>query len=815
MLGNPNTGKSTLFNALTGSRQRVGNYPGVTVERKVGQLRPLAERATSSKQRHPGSKRAQDQRGAARTSPLGSATVDLVDLPGTYSLAARSLDEQIVVDVLTGRTAAEEPIDAVLLVVDASNIERNLYLATQVLEIGLPTVIVLTMMDLADRKGIEIDIDRLSARLGVTVLPLNPNSGAGVPELQQALVRLAGAERRARRRAPTDAVSELEPIGSSPTRATALGVPPRPNIEYPPVFRNAVQDLRRELSGMKGVDVPGFAESIRLLVDEGGVAEQRLSTRHAEAAACVRGLRETRRSSQTFILQESLARYAWIREVVAECVHRYAISKGGAATETIDRVLTHRVWGVLALLVVMAVLFQSVFAFATPLMDGIDALVGKLGDLARTGLGDGVLGSLVVDGIIAGVGGVVIFLPQIAILFLLISVLEESGYLARASFLLDRLFARVGLSGRSFIPLLSSFACAVPGIMATRVIEDRRTRLATICLAPLMSCSARLPVYTVLIGAVVPSVVILGVFGSQALTMLAMYALGIALAWPLAWVFRRILFRGPASPFLIELPPYRVPRWRSVGRTVWERSWAFLVRAGTVIFAISVVVWATNYFPHPKSIHETYEARRAELGAGSADLDELEPRLAETAEQPTDGVTGGAVGASSGAVGAASEAVGESVADQLAALDAEEAAEYQRQSILGRAGHWIEPLVRPLGWDWRIGSAALASFPAREVVVSTLGVIFSVGDPEEESSLRAGILEARRADGSPLFNLPTALSLMVFFALCAQCAATLAVIRRETNSWRWPVFVFSYMTVLAYVGAFATYRIATWLGGPA
>lgn len=785
VLGNPNTGKSTLFNALTGSRQRVGNYPGVTVERKVGQLRPSHEAVRSTEHRSTGAQRRRDRSTAAPRS-LGSSRVDLVDLPGTYSLAARSLDEQIVVDVLTGRVAAEEPIDAVLLVVDASNLERNLYLTTQVLEIGLPAVIGLTMLDLAERKGVEVDLTRLSRRLGVPVLPLNPNTGRGLPELRQALFRMANSERRVRHRAPSDAVSEEESLGSSPARVAGLGVPPRPDIEYPPVFRNTVQELRGELSREPSLPAPGFAEAIRLLVDEGGVAEQRLAARHPEAAARARSLREARKGSQSFILQESLARYAWIREVVAECVHRYALSRGGMATEAIDRVLTHRVWGLLTLLVVMALLFQSVFTAATPLMDGIETLTGKLADLARAGLGDGMLGSLVIDGIIAGVGAVVIFVPQIAILFLLISILEESGYLARASFLLDRIFARVGLSGRSFIPLLSSFACAVPGIMATRVIEDRRTRLATICLAPLMSCSARLPVYTVLIGAVIPSVLVFGFLESQALAMLAMYSLGIALAWPLAWVFRRTLFRGPSSPFLIELPPYRVPLWKSVARTVGERSWAFLVRAGTVIFAISVLVWAANYFPHPKSIHEAYEAKRIAIGARTSDSDEV-----EDARSPS------------------------GIAQELALLDAEEAAAYQEHSILGRAGHLIEPAVRPLGWDWRIGSATLASFPAREVVVSTLGVIFSVGDPEEEDSLREAVLKARRADGSRLFDLPTSLSLMVFFALCAQCAATLAVIRRETNSWRWPTFVFSYMTGLAYVGALITYRIAVWWGGRA
>ncbi|MEZ4655698.1 MAG: ferrous iron transport protein B [Candidatus Eisenbacteria bacterium] len=709
VLGNPNTGKSTLFNALTGSRQKIGNYPGVTVERKVGRLR--AEGPTSP--------------------------IELIDLPGTYSMAARSLDEQLATEVLLGRVAGEDPVQGLLVVVDASNLERNLYLTTQLLEFGLPVVVALTMIDIAEHRGIEIDGRRLADALNAPVVAVHPVSGKGIDELR----------------------ARMADLGDMPARV-------RPPIPYPEPLRRGVEAMQHRLEphGLR----PGFAEAIRLLVDQGGAIERSLSERSGtEAVALVRTIREENADPAT-LHPAGVGHPLRLDPRDREPNRPSTGSEPGLKQPGTTGSGPHpQGLGLLALVIVMGAVFQSIFSAATPAMDLIDRGTGALGTLASGALGDGALGSLVVDGVIGGVGSVVIFLPQILILFFLIALLEESGYLARAAFLMDRIFARVGLSGRSFIPLLSSFACAVPGVMASRVIEDRKTRMATILLAPLMSCSARLPVYTVLIAAVVPSVMVLGLVDTQALAMLAMYLLGITLAWPLGWIFRRTLFRGKSSAFLIELPPYRVPQWNSVLRTVLERGWAFLVRAGTVIFAISIVVWALNYFPHPTEIHDRYDGLR---------------------NQTTD-------------------------ASALTELDAREAAEYQHQSFLGKAGKLIEPLVRPLGWDWRIGSAAIASFPAREVVISTLGVIFSVGDSENEDTLRRSIVNARREDGSRLFDLATALSLMVFFALCAQCAATLAVIRREANSWRWPAFVFGYMSVLAYLGALCTYQVTRLLTG--
>jgi ferrous iron transport protein B len=472
---------------------------------------------------------------------------------------------------------------------------------------------------------------------------------------------------------------------------------------------------------------------------------------------------------------EAIARYEWIERIL-KGVARRPTDHQATTSDRIDAVLTHKLWGTLFFLAAMAVLFSSIFLFAVPLMDIVDSAVGGLAGFVESILPPGALQSLVVDGIIGGVGAVIIFLPQILILFFFIALLEDCGYMARAAFLMDRLMAGVGLSGKSFIPLLSSFACAVPGIMATRVIENRRDRLATILIAPLMSCSARLPVYVILIGAFVPAQHYLGgLLGLQGLVLLAMYAVGTLAAIGMAWLLKKTLLRGETPPFVMELPSYKIPSARTVLYRMGERGWAFLVRAGTVIFAVTIVIWALTYYPRSD------ERVAADIAAQRAALQD---------------------------------------ADALARFDDPEnlghleASLHQRYSFLGRAGQWIEPVVRPLGWDWRIGCAAIASFPAREVVMGVLGVIYQmgpdvdVGGEGDQNRLRDQLRAARWDDtGAPVYNLAVALSIMVFFALCAQCAATLAVIRRETNSWRWPAFTFAYMTALAYIGALITYQV--------
>ena len=721
LVGNPNTGKTTLFNGLTGLFQHVGNYPGVTVERKVGRLRLSDDR-----------------------------TVDLVDLPGTYSLAAHAPDEMIVADVLLGRLPGERKVDAVLAIVDASNLYRNLYLVSQVLELGLPTLVALNMMDVADARGIRIDVDGLSRRLGVPVVRVCANRSRGLGDLRRELVQALYNGR----------------TGASPLLAG-----------FPEGFPAAVDSLAEVLQSYNGQSVSSCrAEAFRAIVDEGGYAERRLIEAHGDG---VRGkLAEARGRFSTdsgLSALESEVRYNWIKRVLAQSESKPRYLQR-TPSDRIDRVLTHRLLGTLLFVAVMGVVFQAIYAWSGPLMDSVDGLFAWLSGWVGAWFPEGALKSLIQDGVIAGVGGVVIFLPQIAILFFFIAILEDCGYMARAALLMDRLLTKCGLSGQSFIPMLSSFACAVPGIMATRSIEDRRNRLLTILVAPLMSCSARLPVYTILIGAFIPAKAIMGEWvGLQGLTLFAMYCVGVVAAVPVAWILKKTLLRGETPPFILEFPSYKVPDKRTVGLRVYHSSRAFLVRAGSIILAATIVMWALAYFPRSADTVAEYERRRQTATATLS---------------------------------------GERLQQTLSDLDARMAADLLNESYLGRAGHWIEPAVRPLGWDWRIGMATLASFPAREVIVATLGTIYSLSGDADESSedLRSALRNATWEDGRRVFNIPVALSVMVFFALCAQCASTLAVIRRETQSWGWTTMTFAYMTILAYIGAFAAYQGTMALG---
>ncbi|HEY4232219.1 MAG TPA: ferrous iron transport protein B [Lacipirellulaceae bacterium] len=731
VVGNPNTGKSTLFTALAGVRQRVGNYPGVTVEKKTGQLRH------------------------------GDQTFELIDLPGTYSLAPRSPDEMVAVEVLLGRRDNDGPPDVVLSIVDASNLERNLFLVSQVLAIGLPTVVALNMVDLARDRMIEIDVAALARRLGAPVIAVQANRRRGIEELKEALVAVVGRE-------------------------TAAAENPMPGE-----FQRHVRDLARSINAGRANVVPDFLVE-RLLLDNDGYLERELL--NGQTANLETQLTQSREALAAAGMPvpavEAMARYDWVARTLRGVVQR-PNDHQPTISDRIDAVLTHKFLGSLIFVVVMALVFSSIFVWANPLMNLIDDGVGWVGNLVKANMADGPLRSLLVDGVIGGVGAVLVFLPQILILFFFIAVLEDCGYMARAAFLMDRLMAGVGLSGKSFIPLLSSFACAIPGIMATRVIENRRDRLATILIAPLMSCSARLPVYVILIGAFVPANRYLGgLVGLQGLTLLAMYSVGVVTAICVAWLLKRTLLRGETPPFVLELPSYKVPALRTVIYRMLERAWGFVARAGTVIFAVTIVVWALAYYPRSdQEVSAEIAAQRGRLQSATA-------------------------------AGAAYNR--EAASKELAAFDDPDnvdhlaASLHQRYSFLGRAGQWVEPAVRPLGWDWRIGCAVIASFPAREVVMGVLGVIYHLGrdvdvsGEADQNRLREQLRAARWDDtGKPVYNLPVALSIMVFFALCAQCAATLAVIRRETNSWRWPAFTFAYMTTLAYVAALVTYQVSS------
>ena len=679
VVGSPNSGKSTLFNRLTGLRQRIGNYPGVTVEKHVGTLK------------------------------ADNKTIELVDLPGTHGLSAHSFEEQIAIDVIFGRMEGSQPPDAILAVVDATNLYQGLYLVQQLLDLERPIVVALTMSDAAKASGLVIDIDALVEHLnGITVCPVVATTGQGINELRNALVDLA------------------EQPATKPTTAW-------------PELTNAAQEFA------DAATVPlSIAEIERLIVDGATGANQNvLDCLGPDAAQRVERYREELFGFDPPLAREARVRYKWVRDVLQE-VQQKAPPFYSWRTR-LGAFLNRPIPGTIGLFLVMAIVFQAVFAWATPIMDLIDSGTAVLGSVVAAQLGDGAFASLISDGVIAGVGSVIIFLPQILILFVFIILLEDSGYLARAAYLMDRAMRSVGLSGQSIIPMISSFACAVPGIMATRVIPNRRDRIATILAAPFMTCSARLPIYALLIAAFVPAHDV-GFLNLQGLVLFGLYMFGIFGGILTALLIRKTALRGPKPPFALMLPEFRRPNLQTVLIQLYGRAKVFLYRAGTVIFAVAVVVWALAYYPR------------------ATDID---PMLTE---------------------------------NQAAAAQLE-------QSWLGRAGKTVEPVFEPLGWDWRVSSAVIAGFPAREVVVAVLGTVYAVGDDADEASLTERLRAATWPDGRPVFTLPMVLGLLIFYACCLQCAATLAVIRRETNTWRWPVFAWVYMTTIGYVGALLTYQL--------
>lgn len=724
VIGNPNTGKSTLFNALTGMQSRTGNFPGVTVEKKIGRLQ------------------------------MENRIVDLIDLPGTYSLSPRTPDEMVSVDVLLGRQRELGEIDAVVCIVDASNLERNLYLVSQVMDLGLPTILVLNMWDVAQARQVSIDVEGLRQRLGMQVIVCEAHRRMGVHELRQAIIH-------------SDSLV-------SPQR-------PRP---FPESFYTECQLLQKTLSALGDRKLPFYLIE-RLLLDVDGHVELQLTAEHGEQlSSALKDARNRLRESGCRVpIIEAKARYKWARETL-DGIASAPRTRVTTRSDRIDRVLTHRFVGLFVFAAVMFLVFQAIYTWSGPLMDVIDSGQGVVADLVSASVPPGPMRSLMVDGVIAGVGGVLIFLPQIALLFFFIAVLEDCGYMARAAFVMDRLMTKLGLSGKSFVPLMSSFACAIPGVMAARVIENRRDRMVTILVAPLMSCSARLPVYILMTTAFIPPVMYAGGWiDLREIVLFAMYFVGIVVAVPVAWVLRKTFFKGEIPPFVMELPSYKWPSFRIVMARVYDRSKAFVVRAGTLIFATTILVWAAGYFPGDHTrLHEL-----------EAQVENAEVRLVQ------------------------SEMQNESTESEIIAAEIGELVQEQNQlsshlietSFLGKMGHAIEPVVQPLGWDWKIGVGVIASFPAREVIIATLGTIYSLGGDvaEDDASLMEKLEAARHPDGRPVFNVPVACSIMVFFALCAQCAATLMVIRRETNSWRWPLFTFGYMTVLAYVGALITYQV--------
>ena len=684
LVGNPNCGKTTVFNALTGLRQKVGNYPGVTVEKKEGRLR------------------------------LPGGDASLIDLPGLYSLTPRSPDEAIARDVLLGhRTDVPQP-DGIVHVVDAANLGRNLYLTSQILDLGLPTLIVLTMMDVAAKNGHAVDVAALEQQLGVPVRPVQVSKNAGMDALRDAIGALGLTPPPPRRSwsLPTDA--EVEVAELSQMLQDQHGTPERQSVTEA-VGLLMADGLRPEEEGRWS---PSVMQHVR--ADKDNLAALGIDFPSAVVES----------------------RYAWAGRIGAKTVTKPRRA-APTLTDSLDRVLMHPVWGYVIFFGVMAFVFQTIFTWAQIPMNWIGSGVSLLQTFLTAHMPAGDLQDLLVNGIIAGVGTTITFLPQILLLFFAIALLEDTGYMARAAFLMDKIMSKVGLHGKSFIPLLSSFACAIPGIMATRTIDDRKSRLVTILVAPLMSCSARIPVYTLMIAAFIPNRRVLGIFTLPGLTMMAMYFLGMAAAFGMAWLFKKTLLKGAPPVFFLEMPPYHKPSARTVLMTMIERAWLFLRRAGTVILSVSIVLWFLSTYPKSPA--------------------------------------------------------GTPPAQSLAA------------SYAGHAGQAIEPVIRPLGFDWRIGVSLVSSFVAREVFVSSMGTIYSVGDRHSSTEEISSTLKDKlRAD--PLFSPLLAVCVMIYYVLAMQCLSTVAVVKRETNGWTWPLFMTGYMTALAWLATFAVFHIGTALG---
>ena len=731
LAGNPNCGKTTIFNALTGMRQHVGNYPGVTVERKTGRCK-LAD----------------------------GQWIEVIDLPGTYSLISRSPDEMVAMEVLRGLRADTPAPDVVIVVIDASNLQRNLYLVSQLVELGRPLVIALNMMDIAARRGIHVSPEALSREVGVPVVPIVGHKKQGIDDLKAAIGKAVSAP-MPDWPLPEVMKEELTLVGGGlaildsnegPLHVQAAGLDPnaaRP--PYNPRLSNPDPGLHRYralaerlLIGDRAPDVAPIAkrEPVASLLDSANLrmSQHGIDPMQADIEAHYRWIERVSHNS-----------IATLDELAAMGSPAPAEPSKKTVTQRIDAVFIHRIWGFVIFAAIMASLFVTIFWLAAPIQDGIEAAVKWLGAWTTSKLSEGPFKALVMDGIFAGVGAVVVFVPQIALLFLFLGILEDSGYLARAAFLMDRALSKVGLHGKSFIPLLSSFACAIPGIMATRTMENRKDRLATILVAPFMSCSARLPVYTLLIGT------FFAAWGAmaQAGIMLALYLLGIVAAVVVAWIFKRTLLRGPTAAFILEMPTYKFPQLSQVARHVFVNTKEFLTKAGTIIFCMSVLLWAMAYYPRLPESELAKHANENAQAAAQADY-----------------------------------------------------------SIAGRLGHAMEPAIKPLGYDWKMGVGLVGAFAAREVFVSTMGIIYSVGAVEDETADLSGAMAAdTHANGAPVWTPLVAVSLLVWFVLAMQCMSTLAIVRRETGSWRWPVFMLVYMNALAYVVCLAIYQVGSRLIG--
>ncbi len=704
LVGNPNSGKSSLFNQLTGLKQKVGNFPGVTVDKKTGISR-LSD----------------------------TLTAEIIDLPGTYSLFPKSPDERVVTDILLNPASTLRP-DVVVVVVDASNLKRNLLLYTEVKDLGLPVILALNMLDMAESQGLRINQVLLSRKLHAPVLGINARTGKGIDLLKAELAKALSLK------SASSGALEPKPAENGFQFVEAAAYAP---------------ELVGRIRGRFGIENDYAAYQY---AHQGEAAS---FLQHDDKRQLHSWRQELGFEDKPLQARETVARYETIRHIVDEAVQsRSTKTTADTFSGKLDKVLLHPVWGVVVFLGILLLIFQAIFAWAQVPMDLIDAGIARLTEWLHGTLPQSKLVDLLADGLIAGMGGILIFIPQIAVLFAFIAILEESGYMARVVFLMDRLMRSFGLNGRSVVPLISGVACAVPAIMATRTIDNRKERLITILVTPLMSCSARIPIYTILIGLVVPKITLLGVLNLQGVALMGMYLLGFVAALVSAVVMKWVLKTKERSFLIMELPDYRMPRWGNVGITILEKVKAFVWEAGKVIIAISVVLWVLSSYGPGNQMQEA--AERASSRYASAEESIRENRVAS------------------------------------AQLEA---------SYAGHFGKFIEPAIRPLGYDWKIGIALLSSFAAREVFVGTLSTIYSIGSSDEDTdTIREQLQqEINPYTGGPMYTPAMAFSLLIFYAFAMMCMSTLAVVHRETKGWKWPLIQFFYMSGLAYLSAWIVY----------
>jgi len=693
LVGNPNTGKSTLFNLLTGLNQKIGNFPGITVDKKVGYCK-----LTSGQE------------------------AEIIDLPGTYSLYPKSKDESIVFQVLANQKGPSYP-DLIVVVADATNLKRNLLLYAQVADLNIPMVLALNMTDMAKKEGINVNVDKLAERLGVQVVAISARNKTGFIELK-------------------DAISNSTTIATQ-ERGTDLRV----------LAAEAIDEVKQ----LVGTDNDYYA--LQLLHQH-----EHLEVFDAQYDQFETIERNHNFESSKLQTAETIARYKHLSSILSGVIEDTGTAKKFANSDRLDAILTHKVWGFAIFMLILFFVFNAIFSWASYPMDLIEEGFQWLTETGHAYLPEGVLTDLVMDGVVAGLGGIVIFIPQIAILFAFISILEDTGYMSRVTFMMDKIMRKFGLSGRSVVPMIGSIACAVPSIMSARTIENWKDRIITIMVSPLVSCSARLPVYTLLISLIIPDTKVMGFISLQALTLMGMYLISILAAVIVAFVMKLIINSKDKSYFIMELPVYRMPRWGNVLFTMYDKSKAFVFQAGKVIIAISIVLWVLASYGPPKQ-YEAIEKKYAQI------------------ELQKDSV-------------------------QISTLERDKAAEKLESSYAGILGHGIEPVIRPLGFDWKIGIALITSFAAREAFVGTMATIYSVDNGEENSgTMREKMQVAKDANtGLPLFTFATGFSLMLFYAFAMQCMSTVAIVYRETKSWKWPMIQLVYMTALAYVASLIAYQ---------